>query len=154
MPDHARLWIYQSNRDLHDDEIKDLLEAGQAFTNTWTAHQKELKASFDVLNRRFLILAVDEQSQEATGCSIDKSVHFMKQVEHEFGLSLFDRTQIAFLKDGKISVLKLPEIKGKVMAGEIQKDTLTFNTLVQTKKEWSEKWMQPASETWLARYFS
>lgn len=154
MPENSRLWIYQANRALSQDEIQEMEKLGRAFTAEWTAHQRDLKASFTILNERFLVLAVDEEAQEATGCSIDKSVHFMKQMEQTFGLHLFDRTQIAFLQDGGVWVVKLPEIKGKVAAGEIQKDTLTFNTLVQTKKEWQDQWTQPASETWLARYFA
>ena len=154
MPETSRIWIYQADRALTEDEIRAIEETGKAFTSDWTAHQRNLKASFAVLHHRFLILAVDEETQEATGCSIDKSVHFIKQVEQAYGLHLFDRTNIPFLENGQVRVHKLPEIKRKVEAGEIQKDTLTFNTLVQTKKEWQEKGVQAASETWLARYFA
>jgi anti-sigma28 factor (negative regulator of flagellin synthesis) len=153
MPDHSRVWVYQTNRALSKEEAGAIQEAGVSFVSNWQAHQKDLQASFEVLKDRFVLIAVDEEKQEATGCSIDRSVHFLQGLEKQLGIKLFDRTQVVYMVEGELREARLAEIKEKIAKGEIQKDTLTFNNLVQSKKEWKEKWMIPAQESWLSRYF-
>src|SRR5690606_37545073 len=83
MPDHARLWVYKAPRDLGQAEQKLVREKGQAFTGSWAAHGQPLDACVDVLAGRFVVVAVDEEQAMASGCSIDRSVAFIKELEHD-----------------------------------------------------------------------
>jgi hypothetical protein len=47
----------------------------QAFLENWAAHGTSLVSLISKYNR-FIILAVDQDVQSATGCSIDASVEF------------------------------------------------------------------------------
>ena len=77
----SRVWVYQSNRKLSDKEVVFIQQKLLAFCNDWKAHQTHLISSYKVLYNRFIILLVDEQQQNASGCSIDSSVKIIKEIE-------------------------------------------------------------------------
>ena len=151
--DSARVWIYQSDRALTKAEIAYIEKEAEAFLSEWTAHGATLHASVSVLHDQFLVLALDEDINQASGCSIDSSVAFVKQMEQAFSNNFFDRTQVAFLMDGKVHLTALSEVKEKIKNGLIGKDTLTFNNLVTYKQDLEAQWVTPVKETWLKRYF-
>jgi len=119
----------------------------------WTAHNKALEASVEMRYNHFIILAVDETKAPATGCSIDKSVHFIKALENELKINLLDKSNIAFLKGDEIILQKLPFIKSKVESGEITPDLLTFNNMVTTKADFDSSWIISTSKSWMGRFF-
>lgn len=153
LPKSARVWIYQSSRDLTDSEIGSITEELTSFCNGWVAHGAGLRSSFQVLYNRFIVIAVDEGYNMATGCSIDSSVNQIKFFENKYGLNFMDRTQVAFLIDNELYIESLSAIKSKVNEGVISSDTKTFNNLVETVGDFDAEWMIPASNSWLKRYF-
>ncbi|CAA9283660.1 MAG: hypothetical protein AVDCRST_MAG56-3933 [uncultured Cytophagales bacterium] len=152
MPGHARVWVYQSVKPL-DAATAALTESLEQFARNWESHGIPLRASFRVLHDHFIVLAVDETAKDASGCSIDKSVHFMQGLEGQFGLSLFDRSQQAFLVNGQVKFVEVKNLKAQVQAGAIGPETSTFNTLVATVGQLQTEWLVPAAKGWLARYF-
>lgn len=153
LPPQARIWIYQASRPLtaaEQAEIKPLLEQ---FATDWSSHGTNLQASAELLHDRFLVLANNENATAASGCSIDKSVNFVRELEQRFQVSFFDRTKLAFLKEGEVALVSMSELKNKVVAGDISKDTLYFDTLVTNYGELQAAWPRPAQQSWLSRYF-
>ena len=150
----ARVWVYQASRPLNEVEQSLIGKSAQDFLESWATHGKPLKASYQLFHEQFLVIGVDEDHQQASGCSIDSSVAFIKALEKELDLSFMDRGKVAFIVEGKIYMEPLPQIKSSIAAGKITADTKTFNNLVASKQELEEKWLQPAKETWLNRYFS
>lgn len=99
-------------------------------------------------------MAVNEQLTKATGCSIDKSVELMKNIEEEFKISLFDRTKIAYFDEHKkIAITSLSKVKELVSEQKITSDTIIFDNLIQIKEQLDSQWQAKASKTWLKRYF-
>ena len=78
MPSDSRVWVYQSPRLITSDEQQRLMSGLFSFIDSWTAHQAGLRAAGAILHDRFVVIAVDENHNHASGCSIDKMVHFMK----------------------------------------------------------------------------
>lgn len=150
----SKVWIYQSDRPFGELEKKQIEEKLIAFANRWAAHQKDLKASVNIAHNQFVILAVDESQHAASGCSIDSSVHFMKDLEIEFGLNFFDRSKVPFLVNDGLELMPMKELKEKIALGQIKKDTPTFNNFVQSKGELDEKWLVNAENSWMSRYFA
>ncbi|MGJ3233679.1 hypothetical protein [Marivirga sp.] len=148
----SRLWVYQADRAFSDDEKKFILDNGIEFVKSWTAHNKALNASIEVKYNQFIVLAVDETQAPATGCSIDKSVHFIKALENELKLNLLDKSKIAFLKDNQVFLENLPSIKSKIEAEEITPDLLTFNNMVSNKGDFESSWLIPVGDSWMARF--
>ncbi|MFT2010395.1 hypothetical protein ACMA1I_17095 [Pontibacter sp. 13R65] len=153
LPTHARLWIYQANRPFTEKEQAEIKPMLQRFATEWSSHGTGLEASATLLHNQFLVLANNESATSASGCSIDKSVNFVREMEGHFQVSLFDRTQLAFLQEGEVQLVPLSAIKDKVSAGEINENSLYFDTLVNNLGELQAAWPRPAGSSWLSRYF-
>ena len=149
MPEDARVWVYQSNRELTTEEVEKISFLTKEFLNTWTAHNQELNASFEIRYHIFLIILIDGKHALASGCSIDKSIHFIQNIERQFTISLLDRQIVALKEAGKINLLKRKDFE-KMIEKEISLDTIVFNNLVQTKHELNTKWEIPIRESWHA----
>ncbi|MFI5218644.1 MAG: ABC transporter ATPase [Bacteroidia bacterium] len=149
LPDSSRIWIYQGNRVLTDIEVSKIKTAGEKFVNEWTAHQQTLHASFEVLYNLFLILAVDEKQNDASGCSIDKSVYFIRQIENDFKISLLDRFNIALKKNDAVEVKPLYDFLKFFKEEKNSANLPVFNNLIQTKGELLTSWEIPVSKSWI-----
>lgn len=153
LPPHARIWIYQASRPLTEAEQAEIKPLLEQFATDWSSHGTNLQASAELLHGRFLVLANNENAAAASGCSIDKSVNFVRSLEQRFNISFFDRTQLAFLKEGQVELVNMGELKGKVASGDIAKDTLYFDTLITNYGDLQHGWPRPAQQSWLSRYF-
>ena len=152
-PKSARVWIYQADRALKDQECRFIEKNAKAFCEQWAAHGVALKSSFKILHNRFLILAVDEQANMASGCSIDSSVNFIRSIEKQMDMDFLDRTKVAFVVNNEVFAEPFANLKTKVQNGEITKATMTFNNLVANVGEFEENWLVEAGNSWLKRYF-
>jgi hypothetical protein len=154
LPPQARVWIYQASRPLTEDELMPLLARLAAFAEEWTSHGRQLAASAQFLHRQFLVIGLDEAVAGASGCSIDASVRFVQELEHRLGVTLLEKSRMAFLDNGEMSFLTRPQLRAAIAAGQVQADTLYFNNTLTTKGELDEQWPAPAGQTWLASYFA
>lgn len=153
MRPQSRIWVYQANRQLSTEEVQSLEEGLRKFTAQWEAHGKPLKSSGKVYHNQFLVIAVDEDFNVATGCSIDSSVAFVREAERSLNINFFDRSKVAFLIDEQIYLESLPALKEKVAQGSITPETKTFNNLVADKAALEQEWVVAAKDSWLSRYF-
>lgn len=152
LPDNSRVWIYQANRSFTENELLELKNDLSQFLNNWTAHGKDLQAGFEIKYNRFLVIALDQSGQTATGCSIDASVHFIQHLEKKYQVELLDKMNVSFKQGEYIAYKTLLDFKAMAKQKAISKNTIVFNNLVATKGEYTEHWEVPASESWHARF--
>jgi len=150
---NSRVWVYQSDRKLTNSEVAQLQILIDAFASGWTAHNSQLKAKGEIRYNRFLILVVDENQAGASGCSIDKSVHFMKQIESQFHINLFDRFNLAYREGNEILSVPRHEFEDLLKQGKIDTDTIVFNNMVQNLNELQTKWEVPFKDSWHIQLF-
>jgi hypothetical protein len=150
---NSRVWVYQSDKKLTDDLVSQIQQRLDAFTTQWTAHNNQLKAKGEVRYNRFLILIVDETQAGASGCSIDKSVHFMQGLEKEFGINLFDRFNLAYREADEVLSLPRHGFEDLLKNGTINTNTIVYNNLVQNLNELQTKWEVPFKESWHIQLF-
>jgi hypothetical protein len=149
----AKVWVYQANRAFSAHEKEVIATQLRLFTEQWDSHGKALRASFELPYDHFIVLAVYGEDA-ASGCSIDKSVRAIDQVQNETGIAFLDRGQVAYIdNNGAIALTTLPDI-GKLIAQEIIKpDTVIFNNSVSNYTEYSTAWQIKAVDSWMKRYF-
>jgi hypothetical protein len=123
------------------------------FTRSWTAHNNQLKAKAEIRYNRFLVLIVDESQAGASGCSIDKSVNFMKQLEQEFGINLFDRFNLAYRDGEEVKSVPRHQFEELLKLGAINTETIVFNNLVQNVAELETKWEVSFKDSWHIQLF-
>jgi hypothetical protein len=151
--EESRVWVYQSNRKLNKQEEEKLQILLNDFCLQWTAHNHQLKAKAEIRYGHFIILMVDETHAGATGCSIDKSIHFLKSIEQEFNISLFDRMLFSY-KEESVKINNREDFEALINKGIIKKETVVFNNLVHTKKELDTNWEIPFEKSWHADFFN
>ena len=152
MPAHVRVWVYKSATPFTPDQQREMLLRGMAFSGEWTAHAVALDACVDVLYDHFLVIAVDERQALASGCSVDKSVRFIQELERDLMLTLTDRMVVLYDGDPGIRACRVPEVEGLIRSGGMHADTLVYDDLVTTCGELRARFRGPVSGTWLARY--
>ena len=152
LPDHSRIWIYQSNRSFTESELQDIQQSVSEFLKQWTAHGSDLHAGFEIKYNRFIIIGLDQTNASASGCSIDASVHFMQTLEQKFQVELMDRMNVSFKQGEYIAYKPLTDFKKMAKDKAVSANTIVFNNLVATKQEYLENWEVPASESWHARF--
>jgi len=153
LSDDARVWIYPSNRPFTEEETVLLSEKLSEFLTQWTAHGASLKAGFTLPYKRFIVIALDEIAQAASGCSIDSSVHFIQSLEKSFDVQLLDKMNVSFKQGEFITYKSLTDFKQLVSKKSVSPETLVFNHLVLNKGEFLTQWEVPAKDSWHARFF-
>lgn len=153
LPEDSRIWIYQSNRKLSDEEVSEIQQNLEAFLEKWAAHGTGLEASYQLKYNRFIIIGVNQQTQAATGCSIDDSVRFIQELEKKYEIDLLDKMNVTFRNGEHIAHKSLIDFKRMAKEKAVTAQTVVFNNLVNTVGEWNDFWEVPASESWHSRFF-
>ena len=153
LPEESKVWIYQSNRKFSDEELEAIETELKNFVEGWAAHGTGLEASFETRYNRFIILAVNQEAQNATGCSIDASVHFIQQLEQKYSVELLDKMNVTFKQGEHITHKSLIDFKKLAKDKSVSANTVVFNNLVNTVGEFQDFWEVPASESWHSRFF-
>lgn len=148
LADHSRVWIYQTNRELTEEELAKIKKQGDQFIANWAAHGASLQAAFEVFYNRFIVLFADESQVKASGCSIDSSVHFIKELQNAFQLDLFDRLNITYKKGDVIDSMRLNDFQAALNDGTLSANTIVFNNLVETKADFMNHWEVPVKDSW------
>ncbi len=148
----SRLWIYIADRPLTEAESSFAQENLSEFTRQWTSHNRQLKAEAELYQRRIVILLADEHLADASGCSIDKSVHFLESLGKELRVDFFDRMQFAWIDHaGTMQVSNRREFQRLLQEGIITPETLVVNTLADTRAEIADNWLLPYKGSWVER---
>ena len=150
----SKVWIYQSNRRFTDQETSEIQDILNDFLVQWTAHGHQLKAKAEVFHQYFIVLTVDQDVANATGCSIDASVRVIKDIESKFGLDLFDRFNMAYKIDDDVHVATKEDFETLISIKKIGLDTIVFNNLVQTLEDFEQKWEVPLQDSWHKNIFA
>lgn len=132
LPDSSRVWLYLANRPLDSTELNFAKEKLDLFLSNWTAHNKQLHCNGTILFSQYLVLSVNENIENASGCSIDSSVRFVKALGQELELDFFNRMQVLALENN------LTSIQNYFEASKEKKSFLNplIENLGQLRNEW------------------
>ena len=146
----SRVWIYQSNRRFSINEALVVEGLLNNFSEEWKSHGDQVKGAAFLFFGQFIIVIADESNVKVGGCSTDGSVLFIKEIEKQFNVSLFDRNSLAFVVKDQIQILPLSQLNYAISNEFISLDSLYFNNLVLTKQELENNWIVPIKESWLS----
>ena len=108
--------------------------------------------SFEIKYKRFIVIALDQDKQSATGCAIDASVQFIQELERVYSVNLMDKMNVSFKQGEYVAYKTLTDFKKLAKDKAVSKNTIVFNNLVNSKGEYLEFWEVPASESWHSRF--
>ena len=154
LPLSSRVWIYSSNRKFVQKEIISIRKDLEDFLSNWTSHNQNLETSFELRYDRFIIIAVNQEINNASGCSIDNCVRFIKKIENKYEVDLLDKMNVFYKQDKHLYHKKLNEFIRMYKNNSVSLKTVVFNNLVNTVGEYKVKWEVPAKESWHNRFMN
>jgi len=152
LPETSRVWIYQCNRSFSETELEEITSRLNTFIQNWTAHGSDLQSGYEIKYKRFIVLGLNQNLNNATGCSIDASVHFIQQLEKDFGVDLMDKMNVSYKQGEFIAYKSLTEFRKMAKAKSVSKNTIVFNNLVVNKADFNENWEVAAKDSWHSRF--
>lgn len=151
-PNQSKVWVYGANRLLNSQETDACNQILSDFTAKWQAHQMPLTAQAMVVYNAFLIFAVNEDAQAATGCSIDKSVALVKEIGQQFNINFFNRLNTYLFSNNAINIFEPSALKAAIEAGSINANSQVINTQVLTVGDLKQHFIIPLSQSWASKY--
>ena len=126
--DDSRVWLYNASRPISPTEAAFVQENLEHFASHWKAHST-------MLNEFTIAFVVDQSEASASGCSVDSSVRFVKELGKELEVDFFNRMQVVVENQAGQRTLH-PYRK----IAELQ-DYAYYNPLVDTLKGLKEEWL-------------
>ena len=152
LADNSRIWIYQSDRVFLESETSKISDKIEEFIEDRLGHGDQIKASFLIKYNQFIIIAADQHYNEVSGCSIDASVNFIKELENQFKLDLTNKLNVSFKDNSNINIVSLSEFQNYSKQQKITSNTVVFNNMIATKADLSENWEVTADKSWHKRF--
>lgn len=147
----SRVWVYTASRKLTPVEVGLLKGKLDQFCRSWTAHDQKLLAGGRIFHDRLLVLYVDETQAGASGCSIDASSRFLREMGKELDCDFFVRNLVAIDLNGVWEWVDFKTIPGLLESGTIHATTSIIDTSISELQD-LRTWEKPLGETWLKRY--
>src|SRR5689334_21547384 len=96
----SKVWVYQSSRFFTLSQALKIEDMLDQFVRDWVSHGIPVKGNAHLFFVQFVVLMADENASGVSGCSIDSSMRLIKEIEQTSGVTMFERTNLAFfLKD-------------------------------------------------------
>ena len=154
LPLNSRVWVYSSNRKFIQKEIISIRKDLENFLSNWTSHNQNLETGFELRYDRFIIIAVNQEINNTSGCSIDNCVRFIKKLENKYEVDLLDKMNVIYKQDKHLYHKKLNEFISMYKNNSVSLNTVVFNNLVNTISEYKFKWEIPVKESWHNRFMN
>lgn len=151
LPDSSRVWIFGAASALSADAATALLRDVELYLEGWKAHGNPLTVGSQLREERFLVVAVDQTQEGATGCSIDGLFRVLQGLESTLGTSLVGGGRV-YYRDGhgKVAAAERDDVAGLASSGAITKDTVVFDTSLTDLGAFRAKFERPARDSWAA----
>ncbi len=151
-PAETRVWIYQADEPFPAEQVAKIRSVLGRFAQQWVSHNQQLRASGDLWHERFVVLMVDESQAGASGCSIDKSVAFLRELGATYNRQLFDRMRFSYRDaQGQVQTVAREEFARLYAEGLIDDQTPVFDTLVDNKGALDLSFEKRLADSWHKR---
>jgi len=153
LPTDARLWIFAAERPLSPDEQDRLLGVVDEFLDQWKAHGHPLSAARELRYGQFLLVAVDESQEGASGCSIDAMTRSLSELERQLGVEIANHGPVLYRTSDGVRRATRQTFADRVRAGEITPETVVFNNTLTRVGDLTDQWEVPARASWHGKAF-
>ena len=152
LPPNAKVWIYQSDSNLSSTDVELIEKEVKFFLNNWSSHNKEIESSYEIRYNRFLIIGLNEDINSASGCSIDKSVNFIKNLQSILKVNFLNRLDVAYKIGNEINSISLLEFQKMIRENKLSKDSIVYNNMIDTKKLYLNSWETTIENSWHKKF--
>lgn len=146
LPDDARLWIFAASDPIGADGETDLLSTVDEWLKGWHAHGAPLQCAREWRESRFLAIGVDQNTEGASGCSIDALFRVLQGLERTLGTRLLAGGRV-FYRNAEGQVMCTDRATFRKMPG-VHDDTRVFDTTITSAGEYRRAFERPVRESW------
>lgn len=138
----SKVWIFQPNRLLNQNEIDLITTNATIFNNKWNAHGANLSSVFNCTPYE-ITFVVDANANQASGCSIDSLTQFIKQVQQNIDVDFFNRMMVTYKEN---DTYKIAHYTTLTKINQIVLDNTVSNLQDYLNRA------KPLSETWINNF--
>jgi hypothetical protein len=142
--DQSRIWIYAAEKKLTNKQEEYIIKSISNHLQSWNAHKVPLTAGVSILENHFIVVALDESENGASGCSIDTLQNKIQELEKDLSVSLLNRLNVFCRIDDEIQCV--PSFKLESIA---KANTLFYDLTIQKKSD-LHSYLKPISKGWCA----
>ncbi len=148
---NAKLFMYPSNKKFYPELLSKIEQEVENFVSNWcTTHN--IDAGFTIKHQRFIIIATNT-NKPVTTLVIDELVSFIFKLQASHEIELLDKLNVCFKQGAYVQYKDVKEFKKLIKNKSVNKNTIVFDNLINTKEQLSTDWELPAEDTWYSRMF-
>lgn len=151
LENNAKVFLYPSNKKFHAELLSEIETKVTNFVTQW-CEKNDIEAGFDIKHQRFIIIAINN-TKPITTTIIDELVSFIFTLQLEHEIELLDKLNVCFKQGEFVQYKDVKEFKKLIKNKSVNKNTIVFNNLINTKEELESDWELPAEDTWYSRMF-
>ena len=152
LPSNSKIWIYQADRHLNHTDIELIKKEAEVFLNNWTSHNNEIESSYEIRYNRFLIIGLNENINSPSGCSIDKSIKFIKSLQSVLGVIFLNRLNVAYKVKNDIKIISLSNFESMIREKKLLKNSIVYNNMINTKELYEKNWETTIEKSWHKKF--
>ena len=149
LPPDARVWVFAAADRITGDPAAQLLDAVDEWLAEWKAHGEPLTCAREWRDDRFLVIGVDQSTAGASGCSIDALFRILQTLQRQLGTSLVGGGRVFYRnRVGDVESATRAAFTGYAAAGEVDADTLVYDTSLTTAVDYRNRFTLRARDAW------
>ena len=146
LPEESRIWLYAAENALSKDQQSYIVKLISENLKGWNAHKQPLTAGLTILKNHFIVIALDESKNGASGCSIDTIQNKIQKIEKQLSITLMNRLNVFCEIEGEI--VCIPSFK---LASIAKANTLFYDLTIQNKSD-LRSYLKPIGDGWCAHF--
>lgn len=139
----SKVWIFQPNRLLTENEIQLITNNAKIFNDKWNAHGANLSSVFNCTPYE-VTFVVDANANQASGCSIDSLTHFIKQIQQNIDVDFFNRMMVSYQENNTYKIAHYTKLTNNA-------NQIVLDNTVSTLNEYLNR-AKPLSQTWINNF--
>lgn len=147
----AKLFLYPSSKKFYPELYQKIDTELKEFIGLWS-DKNDINAGYTIKYQRFVIIAINQDTSIATAV-IDELVSFIFKLQTEHNIELVDKLNVCFKQGEHVQYKDVKDFKKMIKSKSVNKNTIVFDHLINTKEELDTDWEIPAEESWYNRMF-
>lgn len=136
----SKVWIFQPNRLLSENEIDLITQNAKVFNDKWNAHGANLSSVFNITPYE-ITFVVDANANQASGCSIDSLTRFIKQIQQNINVDFFDRMMVSYQENNKYNIAHYSKLTSNPKQIVLDNTVNNLNDYLNRAKPIAETWI-------------
>lgn len=149
LPPHARLWLFLSDTALSAAQQEDLNIQLTAFTATWKSHGNSLSAGFDIQHSQLIVIAVDQQAEAPSGCSIDKAFRLLQDFGFAHKIDFFNRLLVPVETADGLLVVHRSALPAMISNGQLSLEQSYYDLTITRLDALETSFKKPLNQGWV-----